>query len=91
MEGLPRYLPDSKSAVRMDSVSGRWDFHERAGRTLISLQLHIEPGGSIPVWLARQRVVGMPRAMLRNLARQFASACPTADGVGEGSADPATN
>lgn len=91
MEGLPRYLPDIKGVVRMDSVSGRWDFHEDAGRTRISLELHIEPGGKLPVWLASQRIAGTPRAMLRNLARRFAPACQTIDAPSAGAVEPATN
>ena len=75
MEGLPTYLPDYAGVVRMDSVAGRWDFHESAGRTRISLDLHIEPGGRIPVWLSTQRIIGTPRAMLRNLAHRFATGC----------------
>lgn len=91
MDGLPRYLPEYNGVVRMDSVEGRWDFHEGAGRTRISLHLHIEPGGKIPVWLATRRIVGAPRSMLGNIARQFARACPAADAAVESAALPATN
>lgn len=75
MEGLPNHLPVYAGVVRMHSAAGRWDFHESAGRTQISLDLHIEPGGRIPAWLGTQRLVGTPRAMLRNLSRRFATAC----------------
>ncbi len=91
MEGLPSYLPPYDGVVRMHSAAGRWDFHESGGRTRISLELHIEPGGKIPVWLAKQRIVDTPRAMLRNLARQFAPACQTTDASDHGVPEPAAN
>ena len=79
LEGLPDYLPEYDGIVRMQSVSGRWDFHASDGRTQIEFELHIEPGGTLPVWLAQQRIVGTPRGMLRNLAQHFAAACQTSD------------
>jgi hypothetical protein len=83
LEGLPDFLPEYRGIVRMRSVSGRWEFHEHGGMTRIDLELHIEPGGTLPVWLARQRVVGTPRAMLHNLERAFAASCPTIDATAE--------
>ncbi len=75
IEGLPDYLPTTSGAVRMTSVRGRWNFHEQAGRTHIDLEMHFEPGGRIPAWLASRRIVAMPSKMLANLQREFASGC----------------
>jgi len=75
MQGLPEYLPPESGVVRMQAVSGRWDFSEVAGTTQISLQMHIEPGGYVPVWLANRRIVGTPSKMLLNLKRRFETAC----------------
>jgi len=75
IKGLPDYLPDDSSAVRMQGVTGRWSFEQADGRTRIDLDMHIEPGGGVPAWLARQRIVGTPTKMLSNLKRHFESAC----------------
>ena len=75
IEGLPDYLPDDPRAQRMKHVSGRWNFVQSAGVTRIDLDMHIEPGGGVPIWLARQRIVGTPTKMLANLKRHFESAC----------------
>ena len=75
MVGLPQYLPPEAGVVRMTAVTGRWDFSEAAGTTQISLQMHIEPGGNVPVWLANRRIVGTPSKMLLNLKHRFDSAC----------------
>ena len=73
----PTILPEYRGIVRMRSVSGRWEFHEHGGHDAHRSRLHIEPGGTLPVWLARQRIVGTPRAMLHNIERAFAASCPT--------------
>jgi hypothetical protein len=58
-----------------DRVAGRWTFVEGGGRTRIDLDMHIEPGGGVPAWLARQKIVGTPTKMLSNLKRHFEAAC----------------
>ena len=75
IEGLPDYLPPNPAAVRMTSVRGRWSFVEDAGLTRIDLDMHFEPGGSIPERLANRRVVGTPSKMLANLKDQFGDDC----------------
>jgi hypothetical protein len=76
IEGMPDYLPVDPRAVRMSGVSGRWSFVQAGGRTQINLDKHIEPGGGVPSWLARQRIVGTPTKMLSNLKRHFETGCP---------------
>ncbi len=83
MEGLPDYLPAYPGVTRMISVTGMWTLREAAGVTHIRLDLHIEPGGSIPAWLARRRLVATPRKMLGNLASEFASGCHAAAAPGK--------
>ena len=77
IEGLPDYLPDDPRAQRMKHVSGRWNFVQSDQQTRIDLDMHIEPGGGVPAWLARQRIVGTPTKMLTNLKRHFESGCGT--------------
>ena len=75
IEGLPDYLPTDARAVRMKRVSGRWSFVQTGARTRIDLDMHIEPGGGVPAWLARQRIVGTPTKMLTNLREHFETGC----------------
>jgi hypothetical protein len=75
MTGLADYLPPNPGVVRMAQVDGRWEFEERDGRTSLSLELHIDPGGAVPGWLANRRIVGTPQRMLLNLEREFAAGC----------------
>jgi hypothetical protein len=77
IEGLPDYLPADAGAVRMKHVSGRWSFVQTGARTRIDLDMHIEPGGGVPAWLARQRIVGTPTKMLANLREHFKTGCRT--------------
>ena len=39
---------------------GTVDFVRAPGERASDLDMHIEPGGGVPVWLARQRIVGTP-------------------------------
>jgi hypothetical protein len=75
IEGLPDYLPADARATRMKGVSGRWTFNQTGDRTRIDLDMHIEPGGGVPAWLARQRIVGTPTKMLANLKEHFETLC----------------
>jgi hypothetical protein len=75
IEGLPSYLPPSPDAVRMISVRGQWNFVEEAGRTHIVLDMHFEPGGNIPVWMATRRIVTTPGKMIANLKAHFDAEC----------------
>jgi hypothetical protein len=75
LEGVPDYLPPVDGAVRMISAHGRWHFERVGMRTRIALELRIEPGGGVPAWLARRRIVGTPAKMLLNIGRLFASSC----------------
>ena len=77
MEGVPNFLPPTPNVQRMAEVAGHWQFDELAGegRTQVSLQMHVDPGGNVPAWLANRRIVSTPLGMLSNLAAHFASGC----------------
>ena len=76
MTGLPDYLPAAADAVRMTSMHGLWRIEQQgAKRTHVVLQMRVEPGGSVPIWLGRRRIVALPTGMIENLERRFASAC----------------
>jgi len=82
IQGVPDYLPPVRGVIRMTHVSGRWTFRDDAQGTLIGLDMHIEPGGNVPVWLANRRIVAMPGGMLANLRARFAASCHAAGPAG---------
>jgi hypothetical protein len=75
LEGLPDYLPPYDGVVRMMGVHGRWRLARVGDRTHIELEMNIEPGGGVPAWLARRRIIGTPTRMVQNIGRLFAASC----------------
>jgi len=75
MDGVPDYIPPIDNVVRIQSVEGSWCFREQDGRTLIELEMHMEPGGNIKPWLANRRIGAMVAGMLSNLARIYDHGC----------------
>jgi hypothetical protein len=75
LEGLPDYLPPYDGVVRMVGVHGRWQLARVGDRTHIELEMRIEPGGGVPAWLARRRIIGTPTKMVQNIGRLFAASC----------------
>ncbi|MDX5373902.1 MAG: START domain-containing protein [Pseudomonadaceae bacterium] len=68
MEGQPQYLPGLKDHVRVTSLQGFWRFvPQQAGKVEVIYQLHSEPGGSVPSWLANSFVVDAPFNTLKAL------------------------
>lgn len=61
LEGQPKYIPEEKGFVRVTQVEGFWKFVPlSADRTQVTYQVHTEPGGSVPSWLANKFVVDAP-------------------------------
>lgn len=61
MDGQPQYLPVNKDYVRVASLEGAWTFVPKAaGEVEVTYQVHTEPGGSVPSWLANSFVVDAP-------------------------------
>lgn len=67
LEGVPRYLPDEQGFVRVAEVKGFWKLEARDGGTHVTYQVHTEPGGSVPSWLANTFVVEAPFNTLKAL------------------------
>jgi hypothetical protein len=68
LEGLPQYLPVAKDHVRVDSLQGFWRFVPKGvGEVEVTYQVHTEPGGSVPSWLANSFVVDAPFNTLNGL------------------------
>ncbi|HEX8591674.1 MAG TPA: START domain-containing protein [Pseudomonas sp.] len=68
LEGQPKYIPEEKGFVRVSQVEGFWKFLPLGpDRTQVTYQVHTEPGGSVPSWLANKFVVDAPFNTLKAL------------------------
>jgi hypothetical protein len=66
--GQPRLIPDEEGYVRVAQVDGYWKFvPQGANKTLVTYQVHTEPGGSVPSWLANKFVIDAPFNTLKSL------------------------
>ncbi|MNN60957.1 START domain protein [compost metagenome] len=67
LEGEPKYMPEEKGFVRVAQVEGFWKFVPKGDSTEVTYQVHTEPGGSVPSWLANNFVVDAPFNTLKGL------------------------
>lgn len=68
LKGQPTYIPEEKGFVRVAQVEGFWRFVPKgANQTEVTYQVHTEPGGSVPSWLANKFVVDAPFDTLKAL------------------------
>lgn len=67
LAGEPGYLPEEKGYVRVSQVNGYWKLAPKGDATEVTYQVHTEPGGSVPSWLANKFVVDAPFNTLKGL------------------------
>lgn len=68
LDGQPQYIPLDKDYTRVASLQGFWRFVPTAdGKVEVTYQVHTEPGGSVPSWLANSFVVDAPFNTLSGL------------------------
>ncbi|WP_413792006.1 MULTISPECIES: START domain-containing protein [unclassified Pseudomonas] len=68
LKGMPKYLPEEKDFVRVAQVEGFWTFTPKgADQIEVVYQVHTEPGGDVPSWLANKFVVDAPFNTLKAL------------------------
>jgi hypothetical protein len=68
LKGQPTYIPEEKGFVRVAQVEGFWKFVPKGtNQTEVTYQVHTEPGGSVPSWLANKFVVDAPFDTLKAL------------------------
>lgn len=73
IELQPEYLPEEKNMVRISLGKGFWEVREKEeGGLEIVFQMQVDPGGSIPAWLANMFVVDTPLHTLTELKRLMA-------------------
>jgi START domain len=66
--GIPEYMQPREGIVRMVKTNGYWlltliDEY----KTAVTYQMHVEPGGSIPAWLANPFIVNVPFSTFKEL------------------------
>lgn len=68
LEGVPIFIPEESGFVRVTEVEGFWKLTPKsAGTTEVTYQVHTEPGGSVPSWVANKFVVDAPFNTLKAL------------------------
>ncbi|MGY4493360.1 START domain-containing protein [Pseudomonas sp. TE3610] len=68
LEEVPTYLPAEKGFVRVAQVQGFWKLVPKgADSTEVTYQVHTEPGGSVPSFVANKFVVDAPFNTLKAL------------------------
>jgi START domain-containing protein len=66
--GIRDYIPEKKGIVRIEKAIGFWKLTSLGENKIqITYQLHAEPGGTIPEWLANLKVIDMPYTTLSGL------------------------
>ena len=67
IEAAPTYQPEEKGFVRVTEAKGYWKLVPKGDATEVTYQLHTNPGGSVPSWLANKFVVEAPFNTLKAL------------------------
>jgi hypothetical protein len=64
----PKFIPEEKGFIRVSEVQGYWKFIPQGPeKTQVVYQVHTEPGGSVPSWLANKFVIDAPFKTLKAL------------------------
>ncbi|WNJ21591.1 START domain-containing protein [Pontibacter sp. G13] len=72
VQAVPGHLPEKKGIVRIQHTQGKWVITQTApDRVQVLYQVHSEPGGSIPSWLANSAVVDIPFETLKRLQERI--------------------
>lgn len=68
VKALVDRLPEDEDYVRIPRMIGFWSFSPMSGGDVkVVYQVHAEPGGSLPAWLANSVVVDTPYHTLSNM------------------------
>lgn len=66
--GIPDYVLHVEGFVRMTKADGYWLLTSiDTNNTAITYQMHVEPGGLIPAWLANPFIVNVPFSTFKEL------------------------
>jgi hypothetical protein len=66
--GIPDYIKPTEGIVRMVKADGYWILTSNGTQmTAVTYQMHVEPGGLIPAWLANPFIKNVPFSTFREL------------------------
>jgi len=72
LENKPQYISGEKDVVRIPKSKGSWIITPLSDhKTKLVYQMHVEPGGYVPSWLANLKITDTPYAFLYNLREQL--------------------
>lgn len=68
--GMPEYIEPIEGIVRMAKANGYWLLTTLGTeKTSVTYQMHVEPGGLIPAWLANPFIVNVPFSTFKELRK----------------------
>ncbi len=73
MQSQPKAVPLKQNRVRVQTMSGYWEFipllvdGKSSGKTKVTYELSLDPGGNLPKWLVNTLAVDFPFNTLKNL------------------------
>lgn len=68
--GIPDYVLPREGIVRLSKANGFWLFTSvDTNKTDVTYQMHVEPGGLIPAWLANPFIVNVPFSTFKELRK----------------------
>ena len=66
--GIPEYIQPKEGIVRMVKTNGYWLLTSiDMFKTAVTYQMHVEPGGLIPAWLANPFIKNVPFSTFKEL------------------------
>jgi carbon monoxide dehydrogenase subunit G len=66
--GIPEYIQPKEGIVRMVKTNGYWLLTSvDTDKTALTYQMHVEPGGLIPAWLANPFIKNVPFSTFKEL------------------------
>jgi START domain len=66
--GIPEYIQPKEGIVRMVKADGYWLLTSiDTDKTAVTYQMHVEPGGLIPAWLANPFIKNVPFSTFKEL------------------------
>jgi len=68
--GITDYVPTAEGIVRLAKANGYWLLTSiDTSNTAVTYQMHVEPGGLIPAWLANPFIVNVPFSTFKELRK----------------------
>lgn len=68
VKAVEGYISEREGMVRITEANGRWTFYPVGYEKMeVTFEMHVEPGGKVPNWLANMFLIDTPLKVLKNL------------------------